>query len=434
MRFAKLSSPTLLALGMMVGCSSSTPGGIQQKADLAGFGSSGDMAGDSGTGPGPVLDFAGDDLTGVDLAHAGGDMAIVAGSNTVPLIVDGYEQVPDVGYISVTICLPGTTTCQTIDHIDVDTGSVGLRIISTALNASMLSGLPNLKVGTKSTAECYVYGDGYVYGTLRTADVSIGGEKSPGTSVHILGDITGAPSKCTQSGSNESTASAFGSNGIIGLHPITPDCGSTCASASGQENPFYYSCSSATSCTTAVGVPVANQVPNIVTTFPTDNNGVILELPTVAAAGAASSTGTLTFGIGTQSNNALGSATKYPATLLDGELQVLTGEIKTTSYQATIFDSGTSTLSFNLSGLTACSGQEADWYCDTTTESVTLNSTASALTINIGDADTLLSSNNNAFDNLATDGEDGYLILGLPAFFGRKLFFGINGTAAYYAF
>ncbi len=32
-------------------------------------------------------------------------------------------------YTSVTVCLPGTTTCQTIDNIQVDTGSYGLRIV-----------------------------------------------------------------------------------------------------------------------------------------------------------------------------------------------------------------------------------------------------------------------------------------------------------------
>src|SRR5882724_6728248 len=40
-------------------------------------------------------------------------------------------------YTTVTICVPGTTTCQDIDHIQVDTGSSGLRIISTVLTLSL---------------------------------------------------------------------------------------------------------------------------------------------------------------------------------------------------------------------------------------------------------------------------------------------------------
>jgi len=51
-------------------------------------------------------------------------------------------------------------------------------------------------------------------------------------------------------------------------------------------------------------------VQNPVTLFATDNNGVIIELPAVSGV-ETSVTGSLIFGIGTQSNNALGSATVY---------------------------------------------------------------------------------------------------------------------------
>src|SRR5471030_982150 len=40
-------------------------------------------------------------------------------------------------FTSVTVCVPGTTTCQTIDHIEVDTGSFGLRILSEALTLAL---------------------------------------------------------------------------------------------------------------------------------------------------------------------------------------------------------------------------------------------------------------------------------------------------------
>src|SRR5207248_2177278 len=33
-------------------------------------------------------------------------------------------------FVSVQVCVPGTTTCQTIDHVEVDTGSIGLRILA----------------------------------------------------------------------------------------------------------------------------------------------------------------------------------------------------------------------------------------------------------------------------------------------------------------
>jgi hypothetical protein len=40
-------------------------------------------------------------------------------------------------YTTVTICVPGTTTCQTIDNIQVDTGSYGLRVLASVLTLSL---------------------------------------------------------------------------------------------------------------------------------------------------------------------------------------------------------------------------------------------------------------------------------------------------------
>src|SRR5690349_12125495 len=40
-------------------------------------------------------------------------------------------------FVSVTICIPGTATCQTIDQVLLDTGSSGLRIAASALRSGM---------------------------------------------------------------------------------------------------------------------------------------------------------------------------------------------------------------------------------------------------------------------------------------------------------
>ena len=62
-----------------------------------------------------------------------------AGNNVQPVVVDGgptglgpNDYVNGI-FTTVKVCAPDSTTnCQTIDHVLVDTGSVGLRLLSTA--------------------------------------------------------------------------------------------------------------------------------------------------------------------------------------------------------------------------------------------------------------------------------------------------------------
>jgi hypothetical protein len=51
-----------------------------------------------------------------------------AAQNSVTLTIDGgppgiAPSYADAAFASVTVCVPGTTNCQTIDHVLVDTGS-----------------------------------------------------------------------------------------------------------------------------------------------------------------------------------------------------------------------------------------------------------------------------------------------------------------------
>ena len=76
---------------------------------------------------------------------------------------------------------------------------------------------------------------------------------------------------------------------------------------------------------------------NPVAYFTADNNGVIVELPAVSASGATFLTGTLIFGIGTESNNGLGTATVYA---LDPNLGVFTVTYKGNTLSNSFLDSG----------------------------------------------------------------------------------------------
>jgi hypothetical protein len=278
-------------------------------------------------------------------------------------------------FTTVTVCSPGSTTnCATIPDVLVDTGSVGLRILAS--NAEDLSGnlLPtqvsslNLPAVTDPTYnypmyECVEYGDlSVTWGTVNLASVTIGSETAaqvPG------GTVAGVPIQVITSGEipefvgiagqantlantyynpcwwnfsynppeptggyDDNTVANLGSNGILGVGNFPQDCsvGNTNGCAPPTEpvdTSFQYMyCSSDTSNNSnptngsntcfVDALPVVDQVWNPVAAFPSDNNGISLTLPAISSSGAATATGVMTFGIGTQANNALpNGATVY---------------------------------------------------------------------------------------------------------------------------
>ena len=132
-----------------------------------------------------------------------------AANNVAPLIVDSGPQGGEVNlaFVTVTVCVPGTNQCQDIDHVQVDTGSEGLRLLSGVLTNITLP-------SDNSLAECLVFADGYVWGPLATADVTIAGESAQSVPVHVLipssssPPSTGRESKASSRRSNSSPASA----------------------------------------------------------------------------------------------------------------------------------------------------------------------------------------------------------------------------------
>ena len=156
-------------------------------------------------------------------------------------------------YVSVKICVPGTMTCQTIDHIEVDTGSTGLRILYGALN-SQLNGnaLPQETNGTAGVVmtECLQFADGSSYGSLRLADITlpVSGETAANVVVQLIGDPNYAVPNGKVSGQSacpgapENTVMAFGANGILGVGPFAQDCGNACVAAASPIPGTYYSC------------------------------------------------------------------------------------------------------------------------------------------------------------------------------------------------
>ncbi|MCP2086349.1 UNVERIFIED_ORG: hypothetical protein J2Y81_002366 [Paraburkholderia sediminicola] len=354
-------------------------------------------------------------------------------ANTVAITVGrGVNGVINIPTVSVTVCAPGSTTnCQTINNVQVDTGSFGLRLVSSVLNSSLLNGgLPISTLSGAQLAECATFADGFTWGTVRTAIVQIGGETTTtaGIPIQIIGDSAAgaAPSGCG-SGSAENTASDLGANGILGIGTAPNDCGATCADP-GRAPTYsnYFACPGGTSCTRAT-VPQAQQVANPVANFTADNNGVIVQMPPVSNTGAASATGTLVFGIGTQSNNALAATQTFTTdTFGDMNNSVFNG----TTVQA-FFDSGSNAYFFGDSSLAQCGSNFAGFYCPSSaqTRSITLgglSSTRASASIGILSASTLFSNTSNyAFNDLAGQiGGNSSFDLGLPFFYGRYMYYG----------
>ena len=355
-----------------------------------------------------------------------------SGNNVVPIVVNaGPASTPqtNLAYVSVTVCVPGSATnCQTIDNIQVDTGSEGLRILSSVLTAALpqetdSSGNP--------IAECAQFADGYTWGPMVTADVKMGGEQANSVPVQVIGGgsgiLTAVPSGCASTGTAENTVNALGANGILGIGPFRQDCGSGCSLTDLTQNPgFYYSCPS-TGCAQAAA-SLTQQAQNPVWMFPTDNNGTIIELPAISAAGAATVNGSLVFGIGTQANNALGSATVFT---LDNTGNFTT-TFKGTPYSQSFLDSGSNGVFFldsATTGIPECTGSNTGFYCPSSTASLSatnqgLNGTSATVNFSIVSADTL-SATANAFNNIGGPSPNSF-DWGLPFFYGRNVFTGIE--------
>lgn len=374
-------------------------------------------------------------LNGGSLPASPTQQPIAAGAaNTVPITVgQGLNGVVNIPTVSVTICQPGSTTnCQTINNIQVDTGSFGLRVVSSVLNAQLLNNLPNITtVSGAQVAECATFADGYTWGTVRSASVGVGGETATGIPIQIIGDKASStvPSGC--SGTAQNTTSQLGANGILGIGTSITDCGATCQDPTTAANfSNYFACPGTVNCT-RTAVPIAQQVTNPVSKFTGDNNGVIVQMPPLPDTGAPSATGTLVFGINTQSNNTLTGVQTYTTDAFgDMNNSVFNG----TTVQA-FLDSGSNAYFFGDSSLALCGSNFAGFYCPSSaqTRSVTLvglNKATTTASIGILSAQTLFGGAGNfAFNDLGGQiGGNSSFDLGLPFFYGRHVYYGIDQT------
>ncbi len=351
--------------------------------------------------------------------------------NTGPTAAAPYNSpYVDGAFTSLTLCVPGSTTnCQTISGILVDTGSSGLRILSSALSVS----LPQQTASNGNpVVECYPFIDGVTWGPVVTADMTIAGEQAKSLPIQVIGssNFPTVPNGCLSYGVPEEDLSNLGANGILGVGTFAQDCGSGCTASGGSNPGLYYACPASNSCEVTTE-SISSQLPNPVALFATDNNGVAIQLPSVSGA-EASVTGSLIFGIGTQSNNALGSATVYTIDLSSGNFTTVYNGISYSN--ASFIDSGSNGFYFldaHTTGFPTCADMPS-FYCPAATQNLSAtnqgtNGSTSTVNFVVGNADTLTANALDAVVNGLAGPNSGSFDWGLPFFFGRTVFTSIEG-------
>lgn len=329
--------------------------------------------------------------------------------------------------VSVTVCTPGTSTCKTISDILLDTGSYGLRIFKSELTGvSPVQALTS----TGSLAECVQFADtSSLWGPVMTADVILGQEPKVTVPIQVIDASFGTvPADC---GTPDPNPSSAGFNGILGVGLFAEDCGPFCVS--NAINGSYYTCSGSV----CVGTKVAltNQVKNPVALLPVDNNGVIVKLPAVPLGGKTTVNGSLVFGIGTQSNNVPSGVATYPANPNTGEfITVFNGN----TYPSSFIDSGSNALYFSAppASIPFCSGSTG-WYCPSSVTSLSATNKgytgapSNTVIFQIGNAASLFNSSNMVFSELGGSmGLTQSFDWGLPFYFGRDVYVGLEGTSS----
>lgn len=355
-----------------------------------------------------------------------GDITVAAPApNVVPITVGSGNKL----LVSVTVCQPGTAICRVVDKVMLDTGSVGLRLHSSALSG-FLDNLASDQVDGSTIGECAVFGNFYTWGTLRTADVRMSGASASGLRLQIYDDSSLPPASTSgcdtlYGGLSDPVPSSFQFNGILGVKGARVD------------NQRYFVCSGG-NC-----VPhtqdASSQLPNPVPLLSTDNNGFVIQMPPLPNTGVASANGALVFGINTRFNNQLATNSPAPSMIpLDSQLgfQLSVGG---NAHEALI-DSGTSVLALPGLAIPTCAGSQPARYCPANEIAVPILAKASSEAIlvvsavlQIGNAAAVLGTGNAAFNNVATvipSALAGFSIgalIGVPFFFGRSIYFSVDG-------
>jgi hypothetical protein len=343
-------------------------------------------------------------------------------------------------YLTVKVCPSGSQTgCANIDHVLLDTGSTGLRLVGSVLTAAGVALSTAMDSSGQQLEECVSFSGGQVWGPVASADITLASEVALRVPVQIMDDAATSappPATCGANGSLINSVSGFGANGVLGIGVLLYDCGADCV-APAAPPPFYYGCTSAGVCT-AENVPLTDQVTNVVALFPIDNNGFIVKLPNlVNANGDSVLQGELLLGLSTQSDNDFAGAS---LTVLGADA---TGRFSALYNGAgsplpSLIDSGTDAYSFDDPSMAVCSsGAFIGYYCPAVAPQTAfavntgLGNYPNSNTVNfaIADPNTFVAGA-AALAGLGGGGGSTSFTWGMPFFYGRAVYFGLDQHSA----
>ncbi len=343
-------------------------------------------------------------------------------------------------YVTVKVCASGSQTqCASIDHVRLDTGSSGLRLVRSVLASAGVTLAAETDAQGQALAECMSFNGGQTWGPVAVADVMLAGEIAAKLPVQVMDDTNAGappPATCGANGTLINSVSGFGANGVLGVGVFVQDCGAACASAT-TPLAVYYGCTAAGACT-AENVTLAEQVTNPVAMFAVDNNGIMVNMPNLQNAnGDVSVQGELIFGIATQSDNAL-PVTGLTVLGADAQGNFTATYNGGTAVMPARIDSGTDSYSFNDPNMAVCSsGAYVGYYCPAvapqavfaTNMGAGANNATNTVDFAIADPNSFVA-NAAAFIDLGGGGGSTTLTWGMPFFYGRKIYFGIDQRVA----
>ena len=343
-------------------------------------------------------------------------------ANVVPLTV----RTPHSGFnrlvVSVTVCVPGTERCATIDDVMVDTGSTGLRLEASAVPPFL--DLPAFAgADGKPLAECLRFVHDDAWGPLHRADVRIGGMTARDIPVQVIADDL----RPKAAGCPTSTAMPT-SNGTLGIGQHLLDCQGACTQR--EDRPGVFIHDDGVWLPVYGSVPIEDRLPNPVSRFPQHGNGVVIDIPASPDSGAEKIVGTLTFGVGTAPNNQPG------AHLIRLDTKgLITTRYGGADYPASYIDSGTETYILADEALPRCVGME--WaFCVSPARALTATMVGTdgaevQVPFRIGDYRGALNGHVGAWDGFAEVAEPGSkaFVWGAPFFLGRRVALVFDGMS-----